>query len=140
MTEMIRAFPPAAPVIGPELAKNLDWPGADKIAEKLEAVAEGQVPPEVQKLIDQGKQKIAEQEQTIRELQQDRTLDAAKLQANIQQANVEADNKVRIALIDIEAEKQIALAKIAAQKEIDAYRATIMAQAQASRPQPAQAA
>lgn len=38
MTEMLRAFPQAAPVIGPELAKNLDWPGADKIAEKLDAM------------------------------------------------------------------------------------------------------
>ena len=38
MTEMIRAFPQAAPIVGPELAKNLDWPGADKIAEKMEAM------------------------------------------------------------------------------------------------------
>jgi hypothetical protein len=43
-------------------------------------------------------------------------------------------------MIDIEAEKQIAFAKIEAQKEIDAYKARLTAQVQASRPQPAQAA
>lgn len=35
MTELIRAFPAAAPVLGDLLAKNLDWPGADEIAERL---------------------------------------------------------------------------------------------------------
>ena len=39
MTEMIRAFPAAAPVIGDLLAKNLDWPGADEIAERLKTLA-----------------------------------------------------------------------------------------------------
>jgi hypothetical protein len=44
------------------------------------------------------------------------------------------------ALIDIAAEKEIAFAKIEAQKEIDAYKAGLQAQVQASRPQAAQAA
>ncbi len=35
MTELVRAFPQAAPVIGDLIAKNLDWPGADEIAERL---------------------------------------------------------------------------------------------------------
>lgn len=39
MTEMIRAFPQAAAVIGPHLAKNLDWPGADEIAEDLKLLS-----------------------------------------------------------------------------------------------------
>ena len=32
MTELIRAYPAAAPVLGDLLAKNLDWPDADEIA------------------------------------------------------------------------------------------------------------
>lgn len=36
MIELIRAFPAAAPVIGDLLAKNLDWPGADEIAKRLQ--------------------------------------------------------------------------------------------------------
>ena len=38
MTEFVRAFPQAAPVIGDILAKNLDWPGADEIADRLKAI------------------------------------------------------------------------------------------------------
>jgi hypothetical protein len=35
MLELVRAFPQAAPFIGPLLAKNLDWPGADELAQVL---------------------------------------------------------------------------------------------------------
>ncbi len=38
MAEFIRAFPAAAPVIGDLLAKNLDWPGADEVAERLREI------------------------------------------------------------------------------------------------------
>jgi len=38
MMELLRAFPAAAPVIGDLLAKNLDWPGADEIADRLKAM------------------------------------------------------------------------------------------------------
>jgi hypothetical protein len=40
MTELLRAFPAAAPVIGDLYAKNLDWPGADEIADRLKALYE----------------------------------------------------------------------------------------------------
>jgi hypothetical protein len=106
----------------------------------LEAASSGQLPPQVQQMIEEGKKKIADQEQQIQQLTQDRTLDEAKLQADIHASEVQAANKVKIAMIDIEAEKQIAFAKIEAQKEIDAYKARLTAQVQASRPQPAQAA
>lgn len=140
MTEMMRALPASAPILGKHLAKNLDWPGADEIAEEMEAASSGQLPPQVQQMIEQGKEQIAKLTEENQQLKMDRSMDEAKLQADIQQANVEAANKVKIALIDIEAEKQIAFAKIEAQKEIDAYKARLTAQVQASRPQPAQAA
>ena len=38
MIELIRAYPDAAPLLGDLLARNLDWPGADEIAERMEAV------------------------------------------------------------------------------------------------------
>jgi hypothetical protein len=62
MTEMVRAFPAAAPVIGDLIAKNLDWPGADEIAKRLSTLApQGQqIPPELQKAIQQGQEKIAQ--------------------------------------------------------------------------------
>lgn len=38
MSEFVKAFPQAGPLIGDLLAKNLDWPGAEEIAERLKAV------------------------------------------------------------------------------------------------------
>lgn len=38
MLELIRAYPNAAMVLGDLLAKNLDWPGADQVAERLHAL------------------------------------------------------------------------------------------------------
>ncbi|MDP3854383.1 portal protein [Phenylobacterium sp.] len=43
MIELIRAYPPAAPMIGDLLARNLDWPGADEIAERLGAMLPAQM-------------------------------------------------------------------------------------------------
>ena len=51
MIELIRAYPQAAPLIGDLLAKNLDWPGAEEIATRLQAALPAQlkgVSPEAQ--------------------------------------------------------------------------------------------
>jgi len=141
MTEMIRALPASAPILGKHLAKNLDWPGADEIAEELEEMSGGaQIPPEVQQMIEQGKEEIARLTEENQQLKQDHSLDEAEMMAKQQQAGVEAQNKVKIAMIDIEADKQIAFAKIEAEKEIAAYKARLMAQVEANRPPPQQAA
>jgi hypothetical protein len=135
MTEMMRALPASAPILGKHLAKNMDWPGADDIAEELEALSAGpQIPPELQQQIEQGKQELAKLQEENAALKQDQTIDQAKLQADIQQAQVKAQNDVQIALINIEAEKKIAMAKIEAEKEINAYKAVLQAQVAASRP------
>lgn len=41
MMELLRVFPQAAPYVGDIFAKNLDWPGAEEIAERLERVISG---------------------------------------------------------------------------------------------------
>ena len=38
MMDLLKAYPQAAPIIGDLLVKNLDWPGADEIAERLKAL------------------------------------------------------------------------------------------------------
>lgn len=85
MQELIRAEPSIAPIIGDLYAKNLDWPGADEIAERLkrmvppQALGEQgpQVPPEVQQhiaqqgqVIQQGQQVLQQQGQKLQEAQQ----------------------------------------------------------------------
>lgn len=42
--EVIRAFPQAATVLVDILAKNMDWPGADEIAQRLRALVPGEDP------------------------------------------------------------------------------------------------
>lgn len=123
MTEMIRAFPQAAAIVGPELAKNLDWPGADEIAEKLEQMASGQLPPEVQQQIEEGKKKLHQLSEENQKLKQDQSDAMAK---------IEADKQVAVA--KIAAEKEIALAKLASEQELERYKAELNASALASRP------
>lgn len=51
MMEFARAYPPAAPLLMDLVARNLDWPGADELAERLQAMlpppAQGGPPPQL---------------------------------------------------------------------------------------------
>lgn len=73
MIELLRAFPKAAPYIGDLLAKNLDWPGAEEIAERLEKMLPPQlkdeegVNPEVQAM----QMQIGQMGQALQALQQE---------------------------------------------------------------------
>lgn len=91
MTEMIRAFPQAAPVIGPRLARNLDWPEADEIADDLKALAPkpGGLPPEVQQLIQKGQQTIQQLTQEVQQLKGDKQIDLMKAQNDARKVDVE---------------------------------------------------
>lgn len=102
MTEFIRAFPEAAPIIGGLLARNLDWPGAAEIADRLDAInplnemmGQGQpgLPPEIEMLIEQGQQFIAELEAENAALKQDRALQAQKAQTDAQIRGFEAQTR-----------------------------------------------
>lgn len=64
MTELVRAFPQAAPFVADIMAKNFDWPGADEIANRFEAMnpmnQQQQIPPEVQKALQDMQAAIAQ--------------------------------------------------------------------------------
>jgi hypothetical protein len=86
MLELIRAYPAAAPLIGDLLAKNLDWPGADEVAQRLQALlpaqargagADGQG---AQAQLSQLAQALAAAKAEIAALQQDRSHEARKLE------------------------------------------------------------
>lgn len=77
MIELIRSYPDAAPVIGDLLAKNLDWPGADELAKRLEKLLppgvredDEQNDPQVQQLTQQLQQASGIIQQLQQELQQ----------------------------------------------------------------------
>lgn len=62
MMQFVQAFPNAGPLVGDLIAKNLDWPGADEMAKRLQAMlppqAQGQKPPQ-----------LVQAEQAIQQLQ-----------------------------------------------------------------------
>lgn len=74
MMEFIRVFPQSAPLIGDLLAKNLDWPGSEQVAERLKAMlppqAQGQIHPMVQQLQQMLQQQDGQAKQAIGQLQQ----------------------------------------------------------------------
>jgi hypothetical protein len=96
MIEMIRAYPAIAPLIGDLLAKNLDWPGADEIAERLKAM----LPPQLQgkdPRIEQMAQQLTQLGQALQQSQaqlegmkQDRSIEMVKVQIDKAKVDLEA--------------------------------------------------
>lgn len=138
MTEMIRALPAAAPVLGKHLAKNLDWPGADEIAEELEAMSQPQVPPELQQAIEEGKKKIAQQAEEIQNLKLDQQAEQAKIVAQHQadMAKIESQKQLdaaklqsaeQLKLLEIQSDEKIALIKIQADERVNTKKADMAA-------------
>jgi hypothetical protein len=86
MIELIRAYPAAAPVIGDLLAKNLDWPGADEVAKRLQAMlppqARGPAPEAqaAQAQLARLAQGLAAAKAEIAALRQDKSHEARKLE------------------------------------------------------------
>lgn len=89
MVEFIRAFPQAAPLLGDMLAKNLDWPGADEIAERLKAMlppqlqdngGQPQIPPEVVQAVQEMKQQLQALSNENEQLRQGADLKARELE------------------------------------------------------------
>jgi hypothetical protein len=138
MTEMIRALPAAAPVLGKHLAKNLDWPGADEIAEELEAMSQPQIPPEIQKAIEEGKKKIAQLTEENQNLKMDQAAEQQKIAAQHQadMAKIEAQKQIdaiklqsaeQLKLMEIQSDEKIALIKIEADERVNTKKADMAA-------------
>jgi len=92
MTEFLRSFPDAAPVIGDLVAKAMDWPQAEEIAERLKAMnqqgPEG-MPPQIGEMIQQGQQQIQQLTAENAQLKQKADLDNKKLQIEAYKAETE---------------------------------------------------
>ena len=95
MTEFMRAVPGAGQVMGDLLAKNLDWPGADEIAERLKLLlppqAQGQNPQvaQMQEAMQQLQQALQQAQAALNDKQQDRDLDMRKLQIDAHKAETD---------------------------------------------------
>ena len=85
MTELIRTYPDAAPIMMDILARNLDWPGADEIAkrfEKMNPINQQELPPEVQKQLQELKEAVQALQHENRQLKDDTTLEHEKIQVS----------------------------------------------------------
>jgi len=85
MTELVRSYPMAAPIIAPHLAEAQDWPGADKIAEELRMLSPQaqQGNPQVQQAeqaIQALQAQLQQAQQVIQSIQTDKSLEAQKLE------------------------------------------------------------
>lgn len=110
MIELGKMFPPMMQVAGDLLVKNLDWPGADDIADRLKAM----LPPQLQGQSPQ----VMQMQQQMQQMDQHAKQAVSQLQQNIQQLQREleaAKTKEQVDLID----KQIQQHKL----EIDEYNA-----------------
>jgi len=123
MTELIRAFPMAAPVVGPMLAKALDWPGADDVAEKLEEMTSGQVPPQLQKQIDEGKQQLEQLTKENQQLKMNQQAEQAKMQSQNEQAKAKMASDEQLAALNIQSQERIAQMKIESEAKIAVIKA-----------------
>lgn len=119
MMQLIQAFPAAAQVMGDLVAKNLDWPGADEIADRLKLLLPPQlqgkgdeqqgIPPEVQQMIQQAQQAMAALQKENEALKSGQAIDAANLQ---QQASKD-EKTLEIQGYDAETRRIAALANAA---------------------------
>ena len=93
MMLLVQQFPQAAPIIGDLIAKNLDWPGAEEMAERLQKLLPSQikgVDPETQKL----KAQLTEATAIIQQLQADRTIYEQKNQIEAGELALKAEKIV----------------------------------------------
>lgn len=111
MMEFIRVFPQSAPLIGDLLAKNLDWPGAEQVAERLKSMLPPQAAGQVQPIVQQMQQALQQQGQQAQQLAQQ----VKELQMRLNDKSVENDIRrseaetKRIDVIVTAAEKGIIL-------------------------------
>jgi Phage P22-like portal protein len=125
-TEMVRAYPPLMEKAGDLMFRNMDWPGAEQLADRLAPpeAEEGGIPPQIQaqmqQMQQQYEQQLAQAQQMVEGLQQElgeaqgKAADTEGKQAEIEVKRFEAETK-RLEL-DIKAQ------------EADARRAQIEAQ------------
>jgi hypothetical protein len=96
MVEFIRANPASAPIIGDLLAKNLDWPGADEIADRLKKMLppqlQGQDPQAqaAQQQMQQMAQQIQQLGQQLQDAQRDKSIDLDKVAIDRRKAEIDA--------------------------------------------------
>jgi len=126
MISMIQAYPDIAPIVGDILAKNLDWPEADEIAKRLQAMLPPQlqkleemegIPPQAQAALTAANQQMEQMQQVIQQGQQM----LQEMQQQIQKLEAEATNRqgeaaVKLREAELKHDAELAKAQAEVQK------------------------
>jgi hypothetical protein len=127
MMELSQAYPPLMQVAGDLMVKNMDWPGAQQIAERLRKV----LPANLAEDDDGEKQRIpAEAQQQMQQMaQQNEQLSEAldKATDTIRTKKLELDSKERIAALEAQMELVKVEAQLASRENIELLRQELMA-------------
>lgn len=136
--QLAQSYPPLMGIAGDLIVKNMDWPGAQKISERLHQM----LPPQLQSEEDTGippqaQQQIAQLTQQLQQAHQVGAAMAEDLKSKISQTQMELESKERIefAKLPIEEKKliieeqKIQASLIIAQSKIDAGAADAEAKA-----------
>lgn len=97
MLDFIQAVPPAGPILGPDLAKLQDWPGAEELAEKLATLAPGAQNGQAMaaQVAEQAKKAMAAMQQgfdaKIKEAEDTKDIEWAKLKLKAREIKISAD-------------------------------------------------
>lgn len=117
MLDMSKAYPPIAQFAGDLMIKNMDWPGAQEIAERIKKMLppqlqdqkEGQppIPPEVQQQMQQMSQMVEQLTQQLQKAQDERD-----------QKTLELESKERIEFAKLETQATIELARLQSKEAV----------------------
>lgn len=117
MTELVRAFPQAAPLVADLIAKNSDWPEADTVAERFKTLLppgaeEGDgIPPQVKQMVEEGMKRIQALEAENEQLKGEKLIEAEKLRLEGEKIGVEKQ-KAETAAFEAQTDRMEALAKL----------------------------
>lgn len=104
MLELVQYFPNAAPIIGDILAKNMDWPGAEEIANRLKLLLPQEILANEMPAVKQVLQKVEQEKAQMGQMIQ-------MLQTQLEQAT--------LALTDKQKENQIKEAEVSRKRRKD---------------------
>lgn len=115
MMEFIRVFPQSAPLIGDLLAKNLDWPGAEQVAERLRAMLPPQANGQINAVVQQLQQQLGQAGQEVQQLKMqaaDKTIDARLKEEELRIKAFEAETERIKTIAEAEAREKDRQARV----------------------------
>lgn len=140
MLELTRSYPGMAAIAGDLMVKNMDWPGAQEIADRLKRALppEFQDNPKQQNLPPQVQQQMGQMNQMIEQL----TAKLNEAQDKLQDKQLEMDSKEKIAFAQMRVDLITNLAATQSKEASESYKAELsgvqqmLAQLQTDQPSP----